>query len=290
MQKNKIKTCFWVNDDLDNVVAYYQNIFGANCEKISQNPMVAMLRIFDAEVVFINGGPIFKANPSISLFVNFDPSTNPAAAQDIDHLWARFEDKKVLMDLAEYPFSKRYGWLEDKYGVNWQLILTNLEGEPRPNIVPSLMFVGQVCGRAEEATDFYMKIFKNSKRGTMAKYPAGSETDKQGTVMFTDCCLDGTWIAAMDSGFPHDFTFDEGVSLMVDCQGQEEVDYFWNSFVQDGGVESQCGWCKDKFGVSWQIVPVELQQAMSNPNREEAQYAQEQMLKMKKIIIKDLYK
>jgi predicted 3-demethylubiquinone-9 3-methyltransferase (glyoxalase superfamily) len=103
--------------------------------------------------------------------------------------------------------------VEDKFGVSWQLILTNPEGEERPIIVPSLMFVGDNTGKAEEASDFYLSVFKDSKRGALARYPAGMEPDKEGSVMFTDFKLLGQWFVAMDSAQKHDFAFNEGISF-----------------------------------------------------------------------------
>ena len=123
------------------------------------------------------------------------------------------------MPLDKYPFSERYGWLQDKYGLSWQLILSNPEGEERPFIVPSLMFVGKVCGKAEESTNFYMSVFKNSRRGIVAHYPKGMEPDKEGTIMFTDFMIENQWFAAMDSARAHNFAFNEATSFMVYCDG-----------------------------------------------------------------------
>lgn len=110
----------------------------------------------------IDAGPLFKFNPSISFFVNFDPSREENASQKLDTMWQKLsEDGTALMPLDKYPFSERYGWIEDKYGLSWQLILTNPEGDPRPPIVPSLLFVNDVSGQAEEAMNLYLSVFKN---------------------------------------------------------------------------------------------------------------------------------
>src|SRR5690606_12497803 len=139
----------------------------------------------------ISAGPYFKFNPAISFMVNFDPSQDPDASTRIDEIWNKLmQGGRALMPLDEYPFSKRYGWVEDKYGVTWQLILTDPEGEARPPIIPSLLFVTEGCDVAEEATDFYLSVFENSKRGTLAKYPAGMGPNKEGGVMFTDLQLE----------------------------------------------------------------------------------------------------
>ncbi len=230
----------------------------------------------------ISAGPLFKFNPSISFMVNFDPAQDPEATTRIDAVWAQLvEGGQVLMPLDTYPFSERYGWVQDKYGLSWQLILTNPAGEERPLIIPSLMFVGNVCGKAEEASDFYLSVFKNSKRGAIARYPAGMEPDKEGTVMFTDFKLEGQWFAAMDSARMHDFTFNEAISFIVDCDNQEEIDYYREELSAVPEAE-QCGWLKDKYGVSWQIVPRALDALLARGDQEKIARVTEAFLTMKK--------
>jgi predicted 3-demethylubiquinone-9 3-methyltransferase (glyoxalase superfamily) len=236
----------------------------------------------------LDGGPMFKLNPSVSMMVNFDPSRQADAQQRLDKLWQALSDGgKVLMPLQEYPFSKHYGWVQDRFGVSWQLILTNPDGEPRPNIIPSLLFVKDVCGRAEEALKFYVSIFKNAKLGNIARYPAGMEPDQAGSAMFAEALLDDTWIAAMDSARQHDFTFNEAISLSIDCADQAEVDHFWEKLTE-GGNESMCGWLKDKFGFSWQVVPRRLGELLEDPDRVKAGRALQAMLEMKKLDVAKL--
>jgi len=238
----------------------------------------------------ISAGPLFKINPSISFFLNFDPSQDENAKENLDKTWGKLiEGGKALMPLQEYPFSKHYGWVEDKYGVSWQLILTNPEGEPRPFIVPSLMFVGAVAGKAEEATDFYLSVFKNSKRGTLSRYPNGMEPDKEGTITFTDFQLGDTWLAAMDSAHPHKFSFNEAISLIINCKEQKEVDYFWEKLSAVPESE-QCGWLKDKYGVSWQVVPARMDEMMEKGTPEQIERVTQAFLPMKKLDIETLEK
>lgn len=246
----------------------------------------------------ISAGPYFKINPSISFMVNFDPSQDSDARTRIDTVWEKLsEGGKVLMPIDKYPFSERYGWIEDKYGVSWQLILTNPEGEERPLVIPSLMFIGDLTGKAEEATDFYLSVFKGApsaglgevKRGTIARYPAGMEPDKESTVMFTDFELGGQWFAAMDSGRMHDFNFNEAVSLLVNCDTQEEIDYFWQKLSAVPESE-QCGWLKDKYGVSWQINPQRMNEMMETGTPEQIARVTEAFLSMKKFDITTLEK
>lgn len=230
----------------------------------------------------ISAGPYFTFNPSISFMVNFDPSRDPQAREHLDALWKTLSDGgNVLMEIDKYPFSERYGWVQDKYGVSWQLILTDPKGEPRPFIIPSLMFVADVCGKAEEAAEFYTSVFKNSKMGMTAYYPAGMDPDKEGTLMFGDFMIENQWFACMDSARMHDVTFNEAISLMVSCKDQEEIDEYWTKLSAVPEAE-QCGWLKDKFGVSWQIVPTAMDEMMSSGTEEQIARLTEAFLPMKK--------
>ncbi len=236
----------------------------------------------------ISAGPYFKINPSISFMVNFDPSQDPEAATRIDTIWNALADGgKILMPIGEYPYSKRYGWVEDRFGVSWQLILTNPDGEPRPTIMPSLLFTQQACGKAEAATDAYIALFPNSKRGTISRYPAGREPDKEGTTQFTDFTLNGQWFTAMDSAHAHAFTFNEGVSLLVQCDTQEEIDRYWKALSAVPAAE-QCGWLKDAYGISWQIAPANMAELLKGATPEETQRKTQAMLQMKKLDIEAL--
>lgn len=233
----------------------------------------------------ISAGPVFKINPSVSFFLNFDPSKNDTAREDLDVVWGKLsEGGKALMPLDKYPFSEHYGWIQDRYGVSWQLILTNPEGEERPFIMPSLLFVGAVAGKSEEASDFYLSVFENSRRGLVARYPKGMEPDREGTIMFTDFNLNGTWIAAMDSAQAHDFGFNEAISFIVPCENQKEIDYYWEKLSAVPEAE-QCGWLKDKYGLSWQVWPIALGEMMKNGAPEQVNRVTQAFLPMKKFDI-----
>lgn len=238
----------------------------------------------------ISAGPYFKINSSVSFMVNFDPSKDSNARENLDKTWEKLVDGgKVMMELGEYPFSKRFGFLEDKYGVSWQLILTDPNGEERPFIIPSLLFVSGSYGKAEEAVDYYLSVFKDSKLGLRVKYETDQGPNKAGTVMFSDFKLWDTWFSAMDGGGEHKFGFNEAVSFIINCDNQEEIDYFWEklSYVPES---EQCGWCKDKFGVSWQVVPTIMNEMMSKGTPEQAKRVTESFLKMKKFDLATLEK
>ena len=232
--------------------------------------------------VAINGGPEFKPTPSSSFFVNFDPSRMDDAREQLDALWEKLIDGgTALMPLQEYPFSKHYGWVQDRYGYSWQLMLTNPEGEPRPFIVPSWMFTDVSGRRAEEALRYYAEVFPDSVVGSIVHYPENHpQGATAGTLMFGDANIAGQWFAAMDGIGAQGFTFTEAVSFAISCKDQDEIDYYWEKLSAVPESE-QCGWCKDKFGVSWQIVPENMGELMAKPD------AYAHMMQMKKLIISD---
>lgn len=291
----------WFDNQAREAAEFYVASFGKNSQINSittlqgtpSNEMdMVVFELFGHPFTAISAGPHFKPNPSISFFVNFDPSRDDNARERLNALWEKLsEEGTVLMPLQEYPFSSRYGWLQDKYGLSWQLIFTDPEGEPRPDIIPSLLFTGAVCGKAEEATDFYLSVFGNSHRGLVARYPAGMEHDREGTIMFTDFMIDGVWLAAMDSAQEHTFAFNEAISLIVNCDTQDEIDYYWEKLGEGGDPKAQqCGWLKDRYGVSWQIVPRVLDEMMITGTREQASRVMQTFLPMKKLDIAALQK
>jgi len=288
----KIIPHLWYDKEAKAAAEFYVSVFGEDSKinsvrVISGTPSgdcdIVSFKLWDYEFMSISAGPYFKANPSISFMVNFDPSKDSEASNKIDAIWNKLiVGGKVLMPLQEYPFSKRYGWVEDAYGFSWQLILTNPDGEERPRIIPSLLFVTDTGVKAEEATDFYLSIFKDAKRGAIARYPAGMEPIKEGSVMFTDFTLEGQWFTAMDgSSAMHKFAFNEAVSLLVNCNDQEEIDYYWGKLSAVPEAE-QCGWLKDKYGLSWQITPVAMDEMMAKGSPEQVARVTEAFLKMKK--------
>ena len=294
----KITTHLWFDKEAKEAASFYTSVF-PNARILSTTTLegtpsgavdIVVIDLDGQEFTLLSAGPYFKINPSVSFFLNFDPSRDPQARENLDTMWEQLsQGGKVLMSKQEYPFSKQYGWIQDKFGVSWQLILTAPVGEPRPFIVPSLLFVGPVCGKAEEATKFYQTIFKHSKQGTVARYPAGMEPDLEGSIMFTDFMIENQWFGAMDSAHTHAFSFNEAVSFIVHCNDQAEVDYFWEKLSADPKAE-QCGWLKDRYGLSWQIVPTDMEVMMKNGTKEQMARVTEAFLKMKKFDIATLRK
>jgi len=248
---------------------------------------VVGFKIMDFEFRAISAGPYFKKNPSISFSVYFDSSDDKGARKNLDDLWEKLsEGGKVLMPIQKYPWSKRYGWVQDRYNVSWQLTLSNTT-EDRPKIVPSLLFTNEKSGKAEEAIKFYISLFKNSKLENITHYQKDQGPNKKGTVMFSDFKLADIWLTAMDGGNIHDFTFNEAISLMINCESQQEIDYYWNKLSAEPEAE-QCGWLKDSFGVSWQVVPAILDEMIEKGTEQQINNITETYLKMKKFDIQKL--
>lgn len=299
----KIIPHLWFNKEAKEAAQFYTSVFPES--KITHTGLlrntpsgdcdIVSFELWNQQFMAISAGPLFKFNPSISFIINFDPllfgsSPDPdkAAREKIDEVWDQLADGgTVLMAINEYPFSKRYGWVMDKYGVSWQLMLTNPQGDPRPSIIPSLMFVKSKSGKAEEAINFYLSVFKDAKAGAFHRYPKGMEPDKEGTIMFADFMLENRWFAAMDSAGPHNFDFNEAVSLLVRCNDQAEIDYYWQQLSAVPEAE-QCGWIKDKYGVSWQIAPVNMEEMMSTGSQEQIDRLTKAFMPMKKLDIAKL--
>jgi predicted 3-demethylubiquinone-9 3-methyltransferase (glyoxalase superfamily) len=296
----KIIPHLWFDKEAKEAAEFYTSTFPdskvTNITTLRNTPSgdcdVVSFKLWGYCFMAISAGPLFKFNPSVSFMVNFDPSQDKDAKTRIDKVWGKLSvGGNVLMPLDKYPFSERYGWVQDKYGLSWQLILTNPEGEERPIIIPSLLFVGDVYGKAEEASDLYLSIFKHPKPGAIVRYGAGQAPDKEGAVMFTDFMLEGQWFAAMDSAREHNFKFNEAISFMVYCDTQEEIDYYWDRLAAGGDPQAQqCGWLKDKFGLSWQVVPTEMDEMMRDGTPEQIACVTQAFLKMKKFDLAELRK
>lgn len=228
-----------------------------------------------------DAGPRFKFNPTISFFVDC------TAAEEVDRYWQTLsEGGKIMMPLDSYPWSSRYGWVQDQFGISWQVMYRNQEKIDQM-IIPALMFTGSQAGRAEKAINFYTSVFPDSSILDINRYAAG-EGDVEGTIKHARFQLGQQPFIAMDSSFDHGIQFNEAISLYISCDTQEEIDYFWNRLTADGGEESMCGWLKDPFSVSWQVVPPILSELLGDKNKEKAGRVMQAMFTMRKLDIEKL--
>lgn len=289
---NNISACLWFDSQGEEAADFYTSIFAnakitdsrrydkasaAASGKPEGSAMTVAFEIDNFSFLALNGGALFKKNPSISFFVNCESKV------EVEQLWKKLiKGGKTLMPLNKYPFAAYYGWVEDKYGTSWQLIFADKpEGDWRPKIIPSLLFTKDNIGKAAEAIDFYTTVFRNSKTGVLAPYDEKTETSQKGNLAYGDFQVKNTWMAAMDSGAGQAFSFNEGVSMMVHCEDQNEIDAYWSKLSAVSEAE-QCGWLKDKYGVSWQIIPKNLVELLSSPAAVQA------MMQMKKLDISKL--
>lgn len=298
----KFVTDIWCTRNAEEVGAFYASVFPHTRSWVESRypqeglldfqqtfagePLTVAVEIDGTRLTLINAGDEFSPNPSVSLMLNFDPQEFEgdalAARAQLDSIWASLSDGgTVIMPLQEYPFSRRYGWVEDRYGVSWQLMLTDPEGEPRPFVIPSLMFCGRAQNRAAEAVDHYVSVFADAELGLRVPYPEETGPASAGAVMFSEFRIGDQWFTAMDSGVEQDFSFTCGMSLEVACADQAEIDRLWEALSAFPEAE-QCGWLADQYGMSWQIVPANMGELMERPN------AFEHMLQMKKIVIAEL--
>lgn len=291
---NPIYPCLWFDNQAEDAAKFYTSIFkNSKIASVSRygkegfeahhqpegTAMVTMFELNGKKLMGLNGGPVFKINPSISFFVTCE------SINETNELWNKLIDGgKALMAIDKYPWSERYGWVQDKFGLTWQLSVVAGTGFNR-QLTPSLLFTGKQFGRAEEAINFYTSLFDNSSADTLMHYPK-EDAKNAGKIMYSEFKLNQQNFIAMDGPGAHDYTFNEAVSFVVNCETQDEIDFFWNKLTADGGEESMCGWLKDKFEVSWQIVPAVLGKLMSDP--EKSGRIMKAFLQMKKFDIKKL--
>jgi predicted 3-demethylubiquinone-9 3-methyltransferase (glyoxalase superfamily) len=292
----KITPFLWFDNQAEEAANFYISIFknskiksviryGDSAAKASGRQKGSIItvgfHIEGQEFAALNGGPVFEITPSISFFVSCNTES------EINTLWNNLSaNGSVLMALDKYPFSEKFGWLKDKFGVSWQLNLA----ASNQKITPLLMFSGERYGRAKEAVIFYVSLFRNSGIIQIDDYGMGDDGCK-GTVKQARFSLNNQEFMAFDSAVDHPFSFTPALSFVINCENQEEIDYFWEKLSEGGDEKAQqCGWLGDKFGLSWQIVPVEWEKMLYEAGPEKADRLMQAILQMKKIDIKTIRK
>ncbi len=285
----KISSCLWFDNQGEDAAKFYTRLFpnskigktarytddGAQVSgQKSGDVMTIEFEIAGHKVLGLNGGPHFKFTPAMSFFVRCETE------REIDQLWKELSaGGETRMGLDKYPWAPKYGWTTDKYGVNWQLMLSDQKEKDLQKIAPSLLFANNLFGRGQEAIDFYTSIFKDSKIDFMAR----DESTK--TIAHCAFKLLGQDFVLMEGPGTHNFKFSNAFSIVVSCDTQAEIDHYWDKLSAGGSLE-QCGWLKDKYGVSWQIVSSLIGDLMTNPKT--AKNVMSAVLKMKKIDIEAL--
>lgn len=274
---NKIYPALWFNRNAKEAAQFYCATFPETSIS-AENHFVLTLEISGQKLMLINGGPEFSINPSISFYMEIENETT------FDQIYGKLiKGGTELMPLDQYDWSPKYGWLQDQFGVNWQLSLGK-SGYIHQTFVPVLMFTGSQNGKAEKAIAYYSTFFKDANTLGILRYQ-NEANEIDGHVKHAQFSLNNFQFMAMDSSLFHDFSFNEAVSLVVECDTQHEIDHHWDRLSAVPEAE-QCGWLKDQFGISWQIIPAILQDLMNDP--EKAPRVSRAFMMMKKFDIEKL--
>ena len=275
--KAPITLCIWYNNQAKEAATLYCSVF-ADARVTAQSPMVTEINVSGQNIVLLDGGPMYQPNASISFFYYCKSEV------EYDRIWNAFsKEGVVMMPTGKYPWSEKYGWINDKYGVSWHLALGG--NDVSQKIIPCLMFTGKQYGRVDEAIAHYASVFKKLKVEGILRYSANELPDQEGKVKHAEITLSGQKFMFMESAHEYEFAFSEGVSLTIHCETQEDIDYYWEALTQSG-KESMCGWLVDKFGVSWQIIPTMLSKLMGDP--EKAGKAAKAFMSMRKLNIEQI--
>lgn len=289
---NRIVPCLWFASEAEEAASFYISLFknskinyttrygkeGYEIHQQAENSiMTVSFQIDGQKFLALNGGPIFKFSEAVSFYV-YCGSVN-----EINRLYERLsENGQVLMPLDKYDWSEKYAWVKDRFGLSWQLDVHEINYEQK--IVPSLLFVNKKFDKVRDAVNYFSNIFPDSRK--IMEAPYGSlENVLEGTLLFAQFAISNYLMNAISSIYPHQFDFNEAISFIIYCKTQKEIDYYWEKFTHDG-EEGACGWLKDKFGISWQVVPEILEQLLLDPSR--AGKVTEAYLKMKKFEIEKL--
>lgn len=299
--RQKIIPCIWLESRAREAAAWYTGIFPESaCEYEAVLPdtpggeaVILTVNLWGSRIQLLEAGPMFERNPSFSYMVAC------ATCEQAEQLWQALSDggrAQVRMPFDRYPFCEKYGWLTDRFGISWQVMHDG--GQAVQRITPALLFTDEIGGQAEEAMNSYCALLR--QRGIDAggmeghlQYTAPAQAvGKAGLLATGRFRLAGREImvmdsAVMDSTVKHEFTFNPMQSFIIYCTDQAEVDYFWRNLSADAASE-QCGWLKDRFGVSWQIIPEVMEDMMANGSREQIARLVQSFVSMKKLDIAEM--
>lgn len=274
----QIYPCLWLDNEAEEAARFYTSIFAKGQINDTQYYLDSLYKpegsiltvdftIANQRFLTLNGGPEFTITPAISFFVDCETK------EELEQLWgALLTGGMELMPLQEYAFSEYFGWVQDQYGVSWQLSLTKMS----QRISPAVMFANEKFGRAKEAMDDWISLFPNSE---IVMEVIGEDYLEQG--VFT---LNGQVFRVMDSPIAHPFGLTMGVSFCVDCPNQAEIDRLWAALTHDG-KEFPCGWAEDSYGVFWQIQAENWETFVDTSNLARAKAVMNELYQMKKIEI-----
>ena len=291
---NSIIPNLWFDHNAENAVKFYTSLFpnsnigkttyfgkeGFEYHKKPQGTIMTIdFELHAQKFVALNGGPIFQFNESLSFYVYCESD------EAIENLYRKLsEGGQINMPLSKYDWSDKYAWVKDRFGVSWQLDIDTINSPQK--IVPSMLFVNDKYTKVNDAVIHYTSIFPDSKKLFESLYPP-NENIPDGTVLFSQFSLSNNLFNVMSGAGEHKFDFNASISFIVNCESQDEVDYYWSKLTE-GATESMCGWLEDKFGISWQIIPTEIYKYIEGAIPEKRSNAINAMFQMKKLDIQKL--
>lgn len=285
----KITPHLWFDQEAKEAAEFYVSLFPdskiTNVITLNNTPSgdteVVSFKLSGQKFMAISAGPFFKLNESISLFAYCESDEN------IEKVYSNLcENGKVIFPLDKYDWSPKYAWVVDKFGLSWQLDVEKINNQQK--FLPAFLFVNDKVLKVKEAAEYYCSVFPNSKVLMEYHYDKSAGLP-DGSLLFAQFRLADCLFNAMSGQGEHKFDFNEAISFVVNCDTQEEIDYYWEKLSAVPEAE-QCGWCKDKYGVSWQITPAILGEMMSKGSREQVDRVTQAFLLMKKFNVAKLEK
>ncbi len=275
----------WYDTEAKEAAAFYVDLFGGKIDwtyTITDTPSgdsdLVQFQLGDMTLAAISAGPYFKLNESMSLMVTV------ADKADVTRIYEALSDGgRVLMPLAEYPFSPYYVWLEDRFGLSWQLSYAPDLDKPYQFDI-CLLFSQDQVGLAQPMLDYYKDKLPQASVGQISYYGEGEAPVEAAKLNYAELLIGDQKIIAMDHGYGGVASFNEAFSLMVYVDNQEEADS-WYEIVSAVPEAEICGWAKDQFGISWQIVPRILMEAYDSASPEQIKAVNAAVMTMKRLDI-----
>ncbi|MGV3022951.1 VOC family protein [Streptococcus suis] len=275
----------WYDTEAKEAVAFYVDLFGGKIDwtyTITDTPSgdsdLIQFQLGDMTLAAISAGPYFKLNESMSLMVNV------ASKDEVTRLYqALSEGGRVLMPLGEYPFSPYYVWLEDRFGLSWQLSYAPDLDKPYQFDICLLFSQGQV-GLAQPMLDYYKDKLPQARLGRLSYYGEGEAAVEAAKLNYAELLVAGQKMIVMDHGYGGEASFNEAFSLMVYVDSQDELNFYYDLLSAVPEAE-MCGWVKDQFGISWQIVPRILMEAYDTASPEKVKAVNAAVMTMKRLDI-----
>ncbi|HEL2111681.1 TPA: VOC family protein [Streptococcus suis] len=275
----------WYDTEAKEAVAFYVDLFGGNVDwtyTITDTPSgdsdLIQFQLGDMTLAAISAGPYFTLNESMSLMVNV------ADKDEVTRLYqALSEGGRILMPLGEYPFSPYYVWLEDRFGLSWQLSYAPDLDKPYQFDI-CLLFSQEQVGLAQPMLDYYKDKLPQASVGQLSYYGEGEAAVEAAKLNYAELLVAGQKMIVMDHGYGGVASFNEAFSFMVYVDSQEEAES-WYEKVSAVPEAEICGWGKDQFGISWQIVPRILMEAYDTANPEKVKAVNAAVMTMKRLDI-----